>query len=85
VVQAKAGAARIKEVLAEFTGSQVSVRPVVLFPGWYIEGNSSGAETWVLESKAFIACVRKEPAQLSKEQILVLASGLARYVRSTLT
>jgi hypothetical protein len=84
VTQAKAGASKIKEVLAEITGRQVSVRPVVLFPGWYVEGNSSGAETWVLESKAFITWVRNESEQLTKEQIFVLASGLARFIRRNL-
>lgn len=84
VQQAQAGAARVKQVLAEFTGSSVAVRPVVLFPGWFVERQPSGVDTWVLNDKAFVAWIGNEPSRLSPEQIRVLAAGLARYVRSHL-
>jgi hypothetical protein len=84
IVQAKAGAASISRVLREFTGRSPFVRPAVVFPGWYVEGKSSGAEVWVLNPDAFLAFVKKEPVQLSSEDIQFFAAGLARYIRSTL-
>lgn len=84
VVQARAGAARIRDILAEFTGISMSVKPVVLFPGWFVEGQSSRSEAWVLNPKAFVTWVGNEPERLSSQQVRVLAGGLARYVRSKL-
>jgi hypothetical protein len=83
IMQARAGASRIKEVLREYTGKHVVVRPAVLFPGWFIEANSSGAETWVLTPKALVSWIGNEPIRLTAEEVHVLASGLARYVRGT--
>lgn len=84
VAQARAGASRIGEILAEYAGIQTQVRPVVLFPGWFVEGRSTGAETWVLNPKAFMVWVERESPRLSPEQIRVLAAGLARYIRCRL-
>lgn len=84
VVQARAGAARIRDILTEFAGVSTPVKPVVLFPGWFVEGQSSRSDLWVLNPKAFIIWLGNEPERLSPEQVRVLAAGLARYVRSKL-
>lgn len=84
VMQAQAGAASVRHVLAEFAGSSVHVRPVVLFPGWFVERQPAAVDTWVLNPKAFVAWVGNEPERLTPEQIRMLAAGLARYVRSHL-
>jgi hypothetical protein len=83
VVQAQAGAARIQRTLAEYAGVETEVRAVVLFPGWYVEGKP-GAQTWVLNPKAFVSWVQREPGRLTPEQVRVMAFGLARYIRSSL-
>lgn len=83
-IQARAGAARIRDILEEFTGVATSVKPVVLFPGWFVEGKQSRGDLWVLNPKAFISWVSNEPKRLSPEQVRVLGAGLARYVRSKL-
>ncbi len=48
VIQAKASAKSLQRVLRDYTGTTVDVRPVVLFPEWYVESQSRGIETWVL-------------------------------------
>lgn len=84
IAQANAGADRIRDVLAEFSGSQVAVRPVVLFPGWFVEKQPRGANTWVLNPKAFAKFVSNEPVKLAPEQVRLLSAALARYIRTTL-
>ena len=83
VAQAKAGADSIERVLKKFTGQTTYVRPVVLFPGWFVKGKSSGAAVWVLNPDAFIAWVKTEKVRLSPDQVQFFAAGLARFDRST--
>lgn len=64
-----------------YTGTTVEVRPVVLFPEWYVEAQPRGVETWVLNEKAFVKFVENEPERLSKEDVFRLAAALGRYVR----
>lgn len=59
----------------------VEIRPVVLFPEWYVEAQPRGVETWVLNEKAFIKFVENEPTRLSKEDAFRFAAALGRYVR----
>jgi len=81
VVQARAGAARLKDILLKYSGHETYVRPVVVFPGWFVEPQPKGAEVWVLNEKAFIKFVANETQKLSVEQQRALAEGLARYIR----
>jgi hypothetical protein len=54
IKQVKAASSYIKDILRSSTGKEFAPFPVVLFPGWYVEGegNKKG-EIWVLEPKAF--------------------------------
>ena len=81
IAQAQAGAARLEEILTNYTGHTTKVRPVVLFPGWYVERQSPGVRVWVLNEKAFVKFVEKETEQLSKPEIRMFSEALARYVR----
>lgn len=61
VVQAKAQAAWLRELLAESTGRKFAVRPVIVFPGWYVEQPSNALrDLWVLEPKALPPFLEKE-------------------------
>lgn len=63
VIQAKAQATWLREVLAESTGRKFPVRPVVLFPGWFVEqGKGTTREIWVLTLKALPSFLAREPA-----------------------
>ena len=84
IMQARAGAAQIREILGEYSGVPTNVRPVVLFPGWFVEGQQSNCDTWVLNPTAFVSWVKRERQRLSPEQVRVLSAALARYVRDTL-
>lgn len=53
VVQAKAQAGWLRDLLARSTSRQFEVWPVVLFPGWFVKQSpGSTSEMWVLNEKA---------------------------------
>jgi hypothetical protein len=81
LIQARAGAKRLQEILERFTGRSVSIRPVVIFPNWFVDRQPPGVDTWVLNEKAFVGFLEREPEKLSKEDARMFAEGLARYVR----
>jgi hypothetical protein len=85
IVQVQAGAKSIADILERFTGRSSSVRPVVIFPGWYIESDLRGNDVWVLNAKSFVKFVENERTKLSSEEARVLAEGLSRYVRERIS
>lgn len=83
IKQALAQAKNLKDILEDQTGCEVSVRPVVLYPEWYVD-EPRGADVWVLNQDRFIGYIEQEPVRFSDEQARKLANGLMRYVRSQL-
>ncbi|MFY9329224.1 MAG: nuclease-related domain-containing protein [Georgfuchsia sp.] len=82
VIQAKAQASWIKQLLSGSTGKAFPVRPVVVFPGWYIETVAgSSREVWVLEPKALPAFLYNAPNVLAPEDVSLAAYHLSRFVR----
>lgn len=80
VQQAVGAANRIRAILERETGwLHLPVKPVVLFPGWFIQGSCKSA--WVLEPKAFVKWVANEPEQLEGDKVAKLAARLEEYVR----
>jgi hypothetical protein len=86
IVQAKAQASWIKHMLFESAGKQAFVRPVVVFPGWFI-ASTAGAmkDVWVLEPKALPAFLENQPARLSPEDVKLFSFHVSRAIRTTET
>jgi len=85
VVQAKAQAHWIKELVKELTGKSIKVRPTVVYPGWFINQTqkSSKPEVWVLNPKALEAFIENSDSELSDEEVRSFHAHLSRYVRNT--
>lgn len=82
VVQAKAQAGWLRELLAESTGRKFPARPVILFPGWWVEqGKGTTREVWVLEPKALPGFLDHEPEVLSAEDVKLASYHLSRFIR----
>ncbi|PSN19079.1 nuclease [filamentous cyanobacterium CCP5] len=83
VEQAKAQACWIKQVLKESTGRSFSVKPVVVFPGWFIESTRGkrAAGLWVLNPKALPSFIGNEPQRIDPEDVKLAAYHLSRYIR----
>lgn len=83
VIQARAQSVWIKNLLAESTGRNFDVFPVVVFPGWYIEhGEGSLKKMWVLEPKALPKFLGNEPQRLTPEDVKLASFHLSRFIRS---
>lgn len=83
IIQARAQAAWLKSLLAESTGQQFDVFPVVLFPGWFIErAEGISRNTWVLEPKALPKFLENAHQRLSHEEVKLASFHLSRFIRS---
>lgn len=82
VIQAKAQASWLQRLLAESTGKTLPVRPVVLFPGWFIDDSrASRKDLWVLEPKALSGFLAKEPSVVAPEDVKLASYHLSRFIR----
>jgi hypothetical protein len=83
VVQAKAQAAWLRALLAESTGRSVDIRPVIVFPGWYIKQSSrTRTDLWVLNPKALGKFLENENPRLDAETVNLLSYHLSRHIRA---
>lgn len=83
VIQARAQAAWLRQLVNDGTGKNLRVFPVVAFPGWFIEQPSHAlGEQWVLEPKALVKFLENEPTRLSTPDIKMVAYFLSRFIRS---
>lgn len=79
IVQAKAAAHSLHELLDSSTGKKFSVKPVVLYAGWFIKGPTD-ADVWVLNEKALPTFIGKAKETLPPEDINLITYHLKRYV-----
>lgn len=84
IVQVKAAANWLKGLINESTGRKFIIKPVVVFPGWYIEPTSEAksSEVWVLNPRALPAFISNSKDRLSSEEVSMISFHLSRYVRS---
>lgn len=83
LIQAVAQAGWLRDLLAESTGRVFEVRPVILFPGWFIEPPLGGmSRVWVLNPKALPAFLEHQKARLSAEDVALASTHLAKYIRA---
>lgn len=83
LVQARAVASEVADRLRESTGRSVAVRPVVCFPGWFVEGERE-APVWVLHQDRVPKWVLKEAqikGQMPDEDVHLFADRLAAWAR----
>ncbi|WP_187272304.1 nuclease-related domain-containing protein [Zeimonas arvi] len=81
-VQALAQARWLRGLLADSTGKRMPVRPIVLFPGWFVEqGPGATRGIWVLEPKALPAFLSKAPHVLAPEDVALASTHLSRMIR----
>lgn len=83
VVQAERGARWLRDLLRESTGKRFPVRPVVVYPGWYVESKKRPQDrgVWVLNPKQLSAYLSRSPKVLEDSDLHLAAYHLARYVQ----
>lgn len=72
---------RVREIIQVETGLTPPIRPVVLFPGWFVEPQPRGVSVWVLSPKALPSFIRREPTVLKREAVERIAAAIARHGR----
>jgi hypothetical protein len=83
VVQAKAQASWLRELLVDSTGREFGVRSVIVFPGWFVNYTGPKERTvWVLNPKALPTFLGHEPQRLSENDIHLASFHLSRFVRA---
>jgi hypothetical protein len=80
--QASALASWLEKTLLGSTGRRFAVRPVVVFPGWFVEPGPKGAAVWVLNPKALPAFIRHEPVSIDTSDVHLITFHLSRYIRA---
>lgn len=82
IAQAKNQKYWLENFILEFTKLKIKVRPVVIFPGWFINQAPGNLEVWVLNEKALAGYLANKAAALSDEQINLISSNLENYIRN---
>ena len=83
IVQVKSAACWLHDLLERTTGKKFMVKPIVLYPGWFVKKMPENADVWVLNEKAlptFISNAKNNPLPL--EDISLITFHLKRYVIS---
>jgi hypothetical protein len=74
--QSRACADRVREILKSMTGRSVFVRPVVVFPGWWVNKQPADVEVWVLNPKGLLAFVANESEKLNDADVALFSDRL---------
>ena len=82
VTQVQGNAKWLADMLRASTGRDFPVRPVVLFPGWFVEPFPKGSLIWVLNPQALPSFIRHEPTQINESDLHMAAFHLARYIKA---
>jgi hypothetical protein len=85
VVQVLAGANWLRELLQSTTGLKFQVRPVVVYPGWFIQptAEAKNSEVWVLNPKALPVFISNSKTKLSSEHVNMCSHHLGKHIRAS--
>ena len=84
VVQARAQADWLRQLLRESTGKPFPVRPVIVFPGWFIDPSAQRmSNLWVLEPKALPAFLNNAAECMTPSDVRLASFHLSRSIRTS--
>ncbi len=85
IIQVKTSADWLKNILQETTGKIFTVKPVILFPGWFVESTKEGKKSniWVLNPKALPTYIENQPDIISQEDLMLASYHISQYIRTT--
>ncbi|HEX2139315.1 MAG TPA: nuclease-related domain-containing protein [Woeseiaceae bacterium] len=85
IIQARAQGAQLTRLLKELTGRRLAVRPLVLYPGWYVEHTEAAGRSAVrvLSAKGLYKWIEREPETVPAEAVRHAASQLGAFIRRT--
>ena len=84
IMQAKAQANWLKELLLEETGKRAHVKPLIVYPGWYVDGPIGyKPEVEILNPRQLPAFIEKYSNVLIDTDIHLYKSTLSRRIRKS--
>jgi hypothetical protein len=87
VAQSKSQAYQLHQLIVASANRKVWVQPIVVFPGWIIDGSPEDikATVWVLEPKSLPGLIAKQRNVLSAEDIKSISSCVSNHSRTAST
>ena len=87
VAQVAAGCTWLANLVRESTGRCFTPRPVLAFPGWYVQTTGNGNEglVWAVEPKMIPPKLHAAPTVIEAADVRMIAGHLSRYARSVET
>ena len=82
IIQAKAEAHWLHELLESSTGKKFPVQPIVAFPGWFVEKMPERAEVWVLNEKVVPTFIQNAKTVIAPADVSLITFHLKRFVNS---
>ena len=78
--QGRAQAGWLRSLIFASTGLKVPVRPVVMYPGWIVDGPANGVESdvWILNPRALPEFIEREPGSLTPKDVARITFHLSR-------
>jgi len=81
IKQVQALADFIRKLIKDKIGLDIAVRPVVVFPGWWVNEPRPTPPIWVLNDTRLLGYIRNERNELSPERIRTVSTALKDHVR----
>jgi hypothetical protein len=83
IVQVRSASNWLKNILKSTTGKTFVIKPVILFPGWFVESTEQGkkSDTWALNPKSLPAFISNQNETIAQEDAQMIVFHLCRYVR----
>lgn len=83
LIQAKAQARELQKLINNLTGKSLFIKPVVLFPGWFVsyKNGTANNEVVVANPKMFQKLIEKSNNTIGVTEQKVVAEALKRYIR----
>ncbi len=82
VIQARSQASWIKDFLKSSLGRTFPVRPVIVFPGWFVKGTPTCSDVWVLNEKALPGFIEHEPTVLGPDELQAVTYQISQHIRA---
>jgi len=83
LIQVKAQKNWLEKQIVNLTGIKLAVKPVIVFPGWYIENQNKQSDIWVLEPKALPSYIANTPKIITEEKVRLISNHISSYIRTT--
>ena len=88
VAQCFAQANSLKQIFRESTGKDFPVKPVIVFPGWFVDSDSTRLAQergfWLLNPEVLSSFMSNLPIVYNEEELKMLSFNLTRYIKTTL-